>query len=74
MFRILWVVSSVQLYLMLGTHPKVKPAAAAASCRSPDEVAIEARKERGVKQIATVSEDQRGAKEREQYECEIKPS
>lgn len=61
---------------MLETHPKVKPAAAAASCRSPDEVVIEARKERGIQQIVivTVSEDQRGTKEHEQYECEVKAS
>jgi hypothetical protein len=57
---------------MLETHPKVKPAAAAASCRSPDEVVIEVRKGRGVQQIVTVSEDQRGTKEHEQYECEVK--
>lgn len=59
---------------MLETYPKVKPAAAAASCKSPDEVAIKARSERSTQQRVTVPEDQCGTKEREQYECEVETS
>lgn len=58
---------------MLQTHPRVKPAAAAASCKSPDEV-IEAREEQCVPERVTISEDQYGTKEHEQYDCEVETS
>jgi hypothetical protein len=63
-------ISSVYVGLIhhrLKTDPNVKPAAAAASCRSPDEVGIETSKDRGFQQEGRVSKIRCRTKEHEQY-------
>jgi hypothetical protein len=49
----------------------VKPAAAAASCKSPDEVGIKTRKERDFQQERWISETRNRTKEHEQYRRKV---
>jgi hypothetical protein len=52
-------------------YPNVKPAAAAASCRSPDEVDIKTRKDRDFQRKRRISETRYRTKEHGQYGSKV---